>query len=166
MIKFEKVSLKEFSSAVKNLIPVLSDDEVKRIWDNIKIPERGTSGSAGYDFFFPYNGTLSPGINTTIPTGIRFITDEDNVVLLLCPRSGLGFKHGVRLRNTTGVIDSDYWMSDNEGHIMAKMQTEDEVTIVAGKAFMQGIITKYLTVTNEDDSNMMVRNGGFGSTNK
>lgn len=189
MIKFEKVSLKEFSSAVKNLIPI-SDDEVKRIWDNLKLPERSTTGSAGYDFFAPFAFHLSgeqiimraysiisptgePKIDVRldhgvikIPTGIRFVTDRNDVVLLCAPRSGLGVKTGLAIRNTLGVIDSDYWESDNEGHIWVCLEAEDAVDIEMGKAFMQSIIVPFLTIDNEDTDNLEVRNGGFGSTNK
>ena len=36
------------------------------------------------------------------------------------PRSGQGFKYGIKLANTVGIIDSDYYHSDNEGHIFIK----------------------------------------------
>ena len=32
-------------------------------------------------------------------------------------RSSLGFKYRLQLNNTVGIIDSDYFFSDNEGHI-------------------------------------------------
>lgn len=96
------------------------------------------------------------------PTGIRFVTDRDDIVLLCVPKSGLGCKFGVGLANTIGVIDSDYCKSDNEGHIKVKFVSKEDVILDGGKAFMQGIIVPYLTV--DDDSVKAVRNGGFGST--
>ena len=170
MIKFEKVSLDQFS---KDYIKCkgwssdreLSEDEAKEIiqvWENIKLPKRATVDSAGYDFYIPYEQWFSEIEDTLIPTGIRWITDDTSNVLLCMPRSGLGFKYGLRLKNTIGVIDSGYWKSDNEGHIMAKIQVDDNFTLESGKAFMQGIITKYCTV--DDDNAQGVRNGGFGST--
>lgn len=178
MIKFEKVSLKEYADAVNKYDNIgFTECELREEWENIKLPKRSTKCSAGYDFFAPRDFSL-PGriINVlqscvcsdygyvTFPTGIRFVTDEPDVVLLLIPRSGLGFKYGTRLRNSIGCIDADYFLSDNEGHIMAKMCAEVPVEIKQGKAFMQGIFTRYLTV--DDDKCETRRNGGFGSTDK
>ena len=87
--------------------------------------------------------------------------------MLKCyPRSGLGFKYRLQLNNTVGIIDSDYYMSDNEGHIFAKITNDSKegksVNILAGTGFMQGIFVEYgITV---DDEVTEARNGGFGST--
>ncbi len=59
---------------------------------------------------------LKPGETIKIPTGIR-VKINDGWVLKLYPRSGLGFKFRVQMNNTVGIIDSDYYNSDNEGHI-------------------------------------------------
>ena len=93
---------------------------------------------------------------------------EENWVLKLYPRSGLGFKYRLQLNNTVGIIDSDYYYSDNEGHIFAKITNDSNegksVTIDAGTGFMQGIFLEY-GITEDDDATA-VRNGGFGSTTK
>jgi dUTP pyrophosphatase len=70
----------------------------------------------------------------------------------------------LRLANTVGIIDSDYYFSDNEGHIMAKIAVEGDqpVLLKVGERFMQGIFIPYgITYT---DKATEVRNGGFGST--
>lgn len=65
-----------------------------------------------------------------------------------------------------GIIDSDYFYSDNEGHIFSKItndSNEDKtVSIAAGTGFMQGIFVEY-GITVDDDATE-IRNGGFGST--
>ena len=87
--------------------------------------------------------------------------------MLKCyPRSGLGFKYRLQLNNTVGIIDSDYFYSDNEGHIFAKITNDTNegkvVELQAGTGFMQGIFVEYgITL---DDEVTAVRNGGFGST--
>ena len=163
MIKFEKVSFEQFSKSIIDIFGfIISDEFVKEIYDNIKLPQRGTNGSAGYDFFAPIDISFFPNSYQIIPTGIRFVTDSDNILLALFPRSGLGFKYQSRLANSTAIIDSDYQYSDNEGHIMIKMTGEKPFTVEAGKAFCQGIILPYFTV--DDDNVNNVRNGGFGST--
>ena len=80
------------------------------------------------------------------------------------PRSGLGFKFRLMLNNTVGVIDSDYYYSDNEGHIHIKLFNggSRRLEIAAGEAFAQGIFLPF--GITEDDSATAKRNGGFGST--
>ena len=93
---------------------------------------------------------------------------EPDWVLKCYPRSGLGFKYRLQLNNTVGIIDSDYFYSDNEGHIFAKITNDSKekktLRVEAGSGFMQGIFVEYgITV---DDCVTTARNGGFGSTSK
>ena len=74
-------------------------------------------------FLLPVDVTLKPGETIKIPTRIR-VSMEENWVLHLYPRSGLGFKYRLQLNNTVGIIDSDYFHSDNEGHIFAKITND------------------------------------------
>jgi dUTP pyrophosphatase len=126
-------------------------------FDDVQLPRRATAGSAGYDFFAPEDITL-PG---TIKTGIR-AKIAPGYVLFIFPRSGLGFKYGVKLVNTVGIIDSDYYNADNEGHIIIKLDSDTPVTIKKGERFAQGIFLPFgITI---DDSAEGVRIGGMGST--
>lgn len=173
--KFEKVSFGQFSDSWNDIIQTeekdgsetRNEEVIKAIYDQIKLPRRATAGSAGYDFFAPVDIILNPGETIKIPTGIR-VWMEPEWVLKCYPRSGLGFKFRLQLNNTVGIIDSDYYNSDNEGHIFAKLTNdsneEKTVQIKAGEGFMQGIFVEYgITV---DDAATDVRNGGFGSTTK
>lgn len=167
--KFEKVSFDEFKKGYLKSVDQFADDEtISEIYEKIELPKRATKGSAGYDFFIPKKTILKPGRTATIPTGIRVKIDE-GWVLKLYPRSGLGFKYGLQLRNTVGIIDSDYYYSDNEGHIFAKITNRsnkefDLVKLNSGDAFMQGVFVEY-GITYDDEVNE-IRNGGFGSTSK
>ena len=161
--QFFKVSLQEYEKAFEDT--QMSSDEVTAIYDSIKLPARATSGSAGYDFYAPYDICLEPGQTAKIPTGIRAKMDRD-WVLMVFPRSGLGFKFRLQLNNTVGIIDSDYYDSDNEGHIFIKITNDTNegrtVDIKAGSGFAQGLFIPYgITV---DDDVETARNGGFGST--
>ncbi len=93
---------------------------------------------------------------------------EPEWVLHLYPRSGLGFKYRLQLNNTVGIIDSDYFNSDNEGHIFAKITNDSNegktLKLQAGEGFMQGIFLEY-GITEDDDADG-ARNGGFGSTGR
>ena len=172
MIKFEKVSFEQFKTDVSKIYAGVDDEYIEWCYANIKLPKRSTKGSAGYDFFMPFVLRIRQGSGTeeadytTIPTGIRWVTDRDDVVLMLFPRSGFGFKNGMYLANTVGIIDSDYAQSSNEGHIMVKVSNHIKpIDLETGRAFVQGIILPYITTTDEEEVTT-VRDGGFGSTDQ
>lgn len=131
----------------------------------IPLPQRATAGSAGYDFICPADITLQPGEAVTIPTGIR-CEMQPGWVLMLFPRSGLGFKHQVRLANTVGVIDADYFRAANEGHIMVRIVNggDHAVSIAKGERFCQGVFLPHGLA--EEETVTAQRSGGFGSTGK
>lgn len=165
--KFHKVSRFRFAEDWKDTFGQTSEEQINNIYESIRLPRRATAGSAGYDFFAPIDVTLKPGETIKIPTGIR-VEMEPEWVLKCYPRSGLGFKYRLQMNNTVGIIDSDYFYSDNEGHIFAKItnDTNEEKTLLIPVAtgFMQGIFVEY-GITVDDDATE-IRNGGFGSTTK
>lgn len=139
--------------------------DFKADYDGIKIPHRATMGSAGYDFYSPLDFTLKPGEMIKFPTGIRVRIDE-GWVLMMFPRSGLGFKYKLQLNNTVGIIDSDYYDALNEGHIFVKLTNDGdrEVTVKAGDAVVQGVFVPFGIVTDDEASGQRI--GGFGSTSR
>ena len=161
--KFYKVSKEQFlgDMAEERLFPTES------AYENLELPKRATKGSAGYDFYSPIDFKLKPGQTIKIPTGIRCEMNSD-YVLMVFPRSGLGFKYRLQLNNTVGIIDSDYYNSDNEGHMFVKLtndSNEDKtLSLKAGQGMVQGIFFEFGIV--EDDDVTEERNGGFGSTTK
>ena len=165
--QFHKVSFRQFLESWQDTFEGTSEDEVRQIFDSIELPKRATRGSAGYDFYSPVDFELKPGETIKIPTGIR-VYMEESWVLNLFPRSGLGFKFRLQMNNTVGIIDSDYFYSDNEGHIFVKLTNDSNegkiVRVEAGTGIVQGIFMEY-GVTIDDDAKE-VRNGGFGSTTK
>lgn len=166
---FDKVSFEQFKNdVIDEFGDAFTEELIKGYYDAIKLPRRATSGSAGYDFFLPFD--ISIGVNYSnatvkIPTGIRCKMD-DGWVLCELPRSGYGFKYGIHMANTMGVIDSDYYYSDNEGHIFIKLVNDSvlsqPIDLNVGDAFCQGIFFPYGITT--DDNAEGIRNGGFGST--
>lgn len=152
---FEKVSEGRF----------LADGGKKENYDKIILPVRATAGSAGYDIVTPQDVTLNPGESIRIPTGIR-VRMEEGWVFQIYPRSGLGYKYRIQLDNTVGIIDSDYYFSDNEGHIQVKITNDGKegktLCLKSGERFCQGIFTEY-GITYDDEATA-TRNGGFGST--
>lgn len=93
---------------------------IKKLTETAIIPTRGSSGAAGFDLYadsFTIHGNdtnitqdsavLNCGENITVHTGISMAIPHGWVGLVY-PRSGLGCKKGIRLANSTGVIDEDY----------------------------------------------------------
>ena len=164
--KFEKVSKERF---LADWLDTFGGEEAQaaEVYEKLKLPKRATKGSAGYDFYSPLEFTLKPGETIKIPTGIRAFMRED-YVLMVFPRSGLGFKYRLQLNNTVGIIDSDYYYSDNEGHIFIKLTNDSNeekvLTQAEGAGFAQGIFLQF--GITEDDDVTEPRNGGFGSTTK
>ncbi|HBA64381.1 MAG TPA: deoxyuridine 5'-triphosphate nucleotidohydrolase [Lachnospiraceae bacterium] len=165
--KFHKVSFEQFAADWKDTFGQEEESRIREIYEEIRLPRRATKGSAGYDFYAPADVILEPGKTIKIPTGIR-AEMEPEWVLKCYPRSGLGFKYRLQLNNTVGIIDSDYFGSDNEGHIFAKLTNDTNegrtIEISQGTGFMQGIFVEY-GITVDDDAED-TRNGGFGSTTK
>ncbi|BCJ96205.1 deoxyuridine 5'-triphosphate nucleotidohydrolase [Anaerocolumna cellulosilytica] len=165
--KFHKVSLEQFKQDWLDTFPKDAAETAEQVYEGIELPKRATAGSAGYDFYSPLSFILAPGETIKIPTGIR-VEMEDNWVLKCYPRSGLGFKFRLQMNNTVGIIDSDYFYSDNEGHIFAKITNDSNegktLELKTGTGFMQGIFVEYGITFDDDATNK--RNGGFGSTTK
>lgn len=156
--RFAKISEKQYrqdAAAYDCVMPL----------EELPLPRRATCGSAGYDFVCPVEVTMQPGGMAVIPTGIRAFM-EPGWVLLNCPRSSLGRKHGIRLANTVGVIDSDYVHADNEGHILVMLVNggDHTVTLRPGERFCQGIFLPFGLAEEEEVTGE--RSGGFGSTGK
>jgi len=156
MNKFEKISKNEYSK--------LRGAFVK--YEDLKLPTQATKFSAGFDFYATFNFELKPGEAIIVPTGIKCQLDNDKF-LGIYPRSGLGFKNFVRLANTVGIVDSDYYNNEkNEGQIFIKIRNEDlkkKLEIKIGDAFAQGIIQQFF-VTDDRIISDTVRAGGMGST--
>ena len=132
-------------------------------YGKIQLPRRATKGSAGYDFFAACDISIWPKASVCIPTGVRVRIDE-GWMMAIFPRSGLGFKYRLQLANTVGIIDSDYYEADNEGHIMLKLINNSEklLDLSAGTAIAQGIFLPIGFAVEDEVEN--IRQGGLGST--
>ena len=142
--EFEKVSFEQFCCAYHSSdIKDEFDSDMQKMYDSILLPSRSTAGSAGYDFKAPFGFTLNPGETIKIPTGIRVKLSEGWWLGCL-PRSGLGFRYRLQLDNTIGVIDSDYYYSDNQGHVFAKVTNDSNkgksVSLEAGDGDRKSVV--------------------------
>jgi dUTP pyrophosphatase len=138
--------------------------------DIIIMPKRGTRKSACYDIF---NNTgedifLLPGeISHPLTTKLKSYMLDDEVLMAFV-RSSIGFGYSVRLANSTGIIDCDYYNNaKNEGEIFVKLHNQgfQLLTIEKGKAFAQVMFQKYLLADGDSFTIGNIRDGGIGSTN-
>ena len=172
--QFEKVSKEAYDKIVKNFQKTYSDiglvcpDFIP--YDEIKQPVRKTNGSAGYDIHMTHDVKLFYGSSVIVPTFIRCKIDT-GWQLQLYPRSGLGFKYGIRLANTVGIIDQDYYFSasdgnDNEGHIMVKIVNSGNraVKLKMHDRFCQAVFIPFGITYDDDQHDKEIRSGGLGST--
>lgn len=158
-MKFEKISYAQWYK---------DTNITEELYNEIKIPTRATTGSAGYDFFSPQKIVLKPKQSILVPTGIKINLDSDKCLFML-PRGGHGFKFKVQLWNTVGLVDCDYYNNPkNEGHIMVKLYNDspdgETLVIEPGQALCQGVILPFYTTIDDYVENK--RAGGFGSTDK
>lgn len=168
--KFEKVPFDEFvecynSDLGLNIEDATDLETIERIYKNIQLPTRSSKHSAGYDFRSTADIVLKPGHTISIPTGIRCKMNDD-YVLMIHPRSSMGFKYNMTLTNTTGVIDSDYYNATNYGHIKIEIKNNGnrDHHIEVGERFAQGIFLQY--GITDDDNVGTERTGGIGSTGR
>ena len=142
-------------------------DLLTLLYNDIKLPKRGTKHSGGYDVFAPFEITLQPNESIKVPTGIKAYMLEDEVVYGHV-RSSMGFKYALRLMNTTAIGDSDYFDNENnEGHYWLAIRNEGDkvVHIEKGEAFAQFVFHKYLITDDDSFDEGETRVGGIGSTN-
>lgn len=132
---------------------------------DIILPTRATKHSAGFDIYLPEDIEIFQGMTYTTKLDIKCKFDDDTVMLIV-PRSSIGFKHGIMLVNTVGVIDSDFYNNaENGGNIgLSLYKFGSGVTkLKAGDRIAQAIFVKYETDGIEVNT---VRSGGIGSTDK
>ncbi|WP_299413706.1 dUTP diphosphatase [uncultured Dialister sp.] len=130
----------------------------------VKLPERSTSGAAGYDFFASYPFAIGPGETLLVKTWVKARMNEGEV-LLLVERSSWGFKKHISIPNAVGIIDADYYGNeDNDGNIMFAFTNhgKEPLEIKEGERIGQGIFINFLKADN--DSSEGKRQGGIGST--
>ncbi len=139
-------------------------EKVKRMEEDIKLPERSTLNSAGYDFFAIEDIIFNPKTITRVFTGVKCEL-MPNQVLILANRSSNPSKKGLVLLNGIGVIDADYYGNpDNDGEIAFEFYNmlDEVVEIKKGEKLGQGLILKFDKV--EDDYVIKTRESGWGST--
>lgn len=134
--------------------------QFRRFYDDSQIPQRASSGSAGYDLYSYESTTLGAGGRKAIDVGVG-MTVPIGTYGRIAPRSGLAFKHGIDV--LAGVIDRDY-----TGLVKAILHNtgDKDFEIKKGDRIAQLVLEKIVTpkTTIVDELKTTTRTGGFGST--
>jgi dUTP pyrophosphatase len=130
-----------------------------------EMPTRGSDHAAGYDIAMPNDGFVLHGVAQKVALGFAAEVPEGYMAMLL-PRSGIGFKKGVELHNTAGIIDADY-----RGEWFASLHIKTGIRFdwLAGEKLLQFILVPIHTPILErvDSISDTLRGaGGLGSTGK
>lgn len=138
--------------------------KIKTLNPQAKIPVYSTPGAACFDICTTsQSGYIQSGTSVVFATGLSFEIPEGHVMMLYS-RSGHGFKHGLRLVNGTGVIDSDY-----RGELMVKLHNDGvrSALIESGERIAQAMIVpveqaEFVFADSLSDTERGT--GGLGST--
>lgn len=133
-------------------------------YEDIILPKSSTENSAGCDIYASCNFSIVPEESFLMPTGFKAFMQPDEM-LIIVPRSSLGFKHGLMLANTMAIGDSDYFNNrDNEGHYFIKLTNRGKNVIKIRKSdrIAQAIFMPFLRSNGHISS--QIRTGGLGHT--
>lgn len=139
--------------------------KIKLLSDSARVPTYGTAGAACFDLYAADTVAVAPGRRVSVKTDVAFEVPE-GYVLKLYSRSGHGFKHGVRLANGTGIVDSDY-----RGHVPVCLHNDGNQPFIVelGDRVAQAMIVPVPRVEFQvvDELSETVRGeGGMGSTGR
>jgi len=138
----------------------------KRVVQELPLmPHYATAGAACFDIAALHGGRVPVGQSAAFSTGLAFEVPP-GFVLMIYSRSGHGFRHGLRLVNGTGVIDSDY---RGEVKVMLHNDGQEGYTVTAGERIAQAMLVPapQVQLVEVDVLSETARGAaGFGSTGK
>ena len=141
--------------------------ETKILDPRVNAPVYATDGSNACDLVacmhLPFS--LYPGDVVKLKTGFAISIKDFRYAAFILPRSGLATKHGIKLANTVGLIDSDY-----QGEIIVALKNDSDriftvnpldriaqLVILPTFRAQFNVVDEFSSVTERGD-------GGFGST--
>lgn len=167
-VHFERVTFSKFSDDIRKYCgDSIRSEDLFDMWNEIPIPKRKTQFSCGYDVATPIPISVPAHSRVIVPTGIKAVFSEDEMktwCLKLYARSSVGIKDNVVVTNGTGLIDSDFQFSDNDGDMLLALTNMSDVLrqYKPGDRICQAVFEIY-GVTSDDDASG-TRTGGVGST--
>jgi len=137
--------------------------KAKRFDKSLPLPEYHTKGAAGFDFRARERVEILPGQTASVLLNIAMEIPEGHF-LLLAARSSL-HKSGLAMRNSIGIIDSDYRGDEDQIKAILFNFTDAPVAVERGDRIVQGVIVPFVRAEwDETDEMKNSTRGGFGST--
>jgi dUTP pyrophosphatase len=149
----------------------MSNELEVKILDNVMYEyplEYATEGSAGIDLrasiIEPFK--LYPKQRQLFKTGVSINIKDPAIVGLITSRSGLNLKHGIRVSQGVGTIDSDYQdelgvILYNDGQDIYSVEPYERIAQIVFMPVYQMSLDLVDDFSYNDN-----RGGGFGSTGK
>jgi len=139
--------------------------KIKKLHPDAILPTYATEGAACFDLHALHDASPDGHGVTLVRTGLSFEVPPGHVMRIYS-RSGHGFKHGVRLSNCVGVIDSDY-----RGEVMVSLTHDrfSQLNVFSGDRVAQAVIEpiERVTFAEADELSETARGAaGFGSTGR
>lgn len=137
--------------------------KIKKLYEDSRIPTRGSEYAAGYDLYAHEGATIKPHETAKIGTGVAIQPPKDTFGAVFA-RSGLATKQGLRPANCVGVCDYDY---TGEYIVALHNDSNEERTIEAGERIGQVVFIPYVNVSFVEVDELEATDrgdGGFGST--
>jgi dUTP pyrophosphatase len=148
--------------------------KIKKLYEDAKLPTRGTSESAGLDLYAYIKAGINEDLDEVViephesyftSTGIAMEIPSGTFGAIFA-RSGLACKQNLRPANCTAIIDSDY-----RGQLIVCLHNDSNEprTIKDGDRIAQLIVMKYpqIEITEVDELSDTERGaGGFGHTGR
>lgn len=165
----EKVFMPYTTTSVTDKVLPLVSMQIKKCSNTATIPTKAHETDACFDIYADLGEassisiTIEPGSSYPFHTGFSTAIPKGYFAAVYA-RSGLGCKRGLRLANSTGIIDCDYrgeWM------VVLRNDSQEPQTIHHGDRIAQFtllpcIVTELIEVDNLDDTDRGT--GGFGSS--
>lgn len=147
------------------------DIKIKKIYEDSKIPTRGSEYAAGFDLYayIPESEggmiKIPPHETRMVETGVA-IQPPKGTFGAIFARSGLASKEGLRPANAVGVCDFDY---TGEYKVALHNDSNFVAFVTNGERIAQLVFIPYMTgdFVEVDELDSTERgSGGFGSTGK
>lgn len=138
--------------------------KIKRLDKTLPLPKFETTGAVGFDFIAAKDTKVPPKEIVLISSN-NIIEVPSGYMLVVAPRSSTPKKTGLAFPHSIGIIDQDYFGSDDEIKIQVYNFTDKEVMIKKGDKIAQGVFVKIEIATWEEIDQLGKKSrGGFGST--
>lgn len=128
------------------------------------IPSQEHLGDAGYDLCSTIDILLPAKERVVIPTGF-YVDLPIGIVGMVCSRSGLAAKHGIKVLNAPGIIDEQF---KNQIQVILYNSSNEDFEIKKGNRIAQFLFFDYLSPKLKVVDNLSeakgTRKGGLGSS--